>query len=78
MTSAREVIGRFLTDEECEPFLFADAILSALHEAGFAVVPVEPTQRILDAWCEGNALSAGEDGAKADWAAMLQAAKEEG
>ena len=49
--SARDVIAK-IDALEGIPFGYsaADAILSALRSAGFAVVPVEPTLEMIAAW----------------------------
>jgi hypothetical protein len=54
----------------------SDAIIAALHAAGFAVVPVEPTMDMLvagtEAWLVVRAM---EDRAEQIWGAMIAAAK---
>ena len=50
---AREVIrerfGLTLLNSDTDPFEFADDLLSSLREAGYAVVPVEPTEKMIAA-----------------------------
>lgn len=52
MTS-KEVIDKAmqecLNNDFCMAESFTNEVLHALHEAGYAIVPIEPTARILDA-----------------------------
>ena len=79
MTRARTVIAEWLRDELCDMQAEnVNQLISALESAGFAIVPVEPTERIAEAVLE--------DGWGADetyyndfkrwYRAMLSAAKE--
>jgi len=82
--SAREIIAREVsagcntvdwergrTDSED----VADAILSALRSAGFAVVPVEPTLEMIAAW--DRVARPGLHAFEARYKAMLKAAQED-
>ena len=57
----------------------ADAILSALRSAGFAVVPVEPTEGMVDAYymLTGHDQLADAISAKSAWSTFLKAAQED-
>jgi hypothetical protein len=56
----------------------ADAILSALHSAGFAVVPVEPTEGMYLATCDAwEYHGSGFDQFKREYQALLKAAQED-
>lgn len=53
MTKARDVIARIVGDEiagDLPASTLADEVLAALTEAGFAVVPREPTDAMIKAW----------------------------
>ena len=74
--SARDVIAK-IDALEGIPFGYsaADAILSALRSAGWAVVPVEPTEGMLKAgygWPSGVPTLD-----RRAWSAMLKAAQED-
>jgi hypothetical protein len=81
--SEREVIARAVLNNFARAYMSArddaDAILAALDAAGLAVVPVEPTEAMIDAahraWTPG--VNYGEAHA-IRWHAMLAAAAKEG
>jgi hypothetical protein len=64
-------------DPEYDDGVDADTILSALHAAGFAVVPVEPTEKMLDKGMLSLWNTEADEVAKA-YRAMIAAAKETG
>lgn len=84
MNGLREVVARAIANAdlgrnwEASTLSFADAALSAIRAAGFAVVPVEPTEAMLKAG--GNAYygeGPGDTQAECIYAAMLTAALSE-
>lgn len=83
MDSLRDTIARALgearTSEPWDQDAYADAALSAIKAAGFAVVPVEPTE----AMAKASAIrTKNPDGSRTTtwgisvWSAMIQAAQE--
>jgi hypothetical protein len=82
--SARHVISGaiFVSPDPPDIPAMTDAILSALHAAGFAVVPVEPTEAMLDAGEEDEQgwrrMPYPRVRLKLHWEAMIAAAKETG
>jgi hypothetical protein len=54
----------------------ADAALAALRDAGFAIVPKEPSEAMVEAHiesCAGQCDEAGPESVRAAWEAMLSA-----
>ena len=82
MDSAREVVARAIRPgmhEDTATAAFAQAALTAIAKAGWVVVPVTPTETMLEAGA--NRWDAHDPGAginyaneRATWAAMLAAA----
>ncbi len=83
MDDLREVIARGISEAkggEAYPFLAkADAALAAIKQAGFVVVPAEPTEAMVEAYYElcdlGGDLTAPDEGCKVRRAyrAMIEA-----
>lgn len=69
MTTARDVLAAALNAEILEGEYGADACLKVLREAGYVVVPIEPTAEMLQA-----AYNTGVLGYKLVYPAMIKAA----
>lgn len=82
---AREVLEKYLDDITSGPGMhtvasLAEGAIYALANAGFPIVPIEPSEKMIEAY---DKVAVEENGAHASlnntaYAAMLQAAKEEG
>ena len=81
--SARDVIANNLTFYgdmvPADLYRQTDAILSALRSAGFAVVPVEPTEGMVDAYymLTGHDQLTDAISAESAWSTFLKAAQED-
>jgi hypothetical protein len=81
--SARDVIAKWSASnadraQDIPDYDTADAILSALRSAGWAVVPVEPTEGMYLATCDAwEYHGSGFDQFKREYQALLKAAQED-
>lgn len=88
MKAAREVIANFLYEDHIEydendALKFADSLIGDLRDAGFVLVPIEPSEKMIEAAAKAYALwdrdSNWRDVHGDIYTAMLQASlKEEG
>lgn len=84
MKAAREVIANFLYEDHIEydendALKFADSLIGDLRDAGFVLVPIEPSEKMIEAGDGGCCTQHGcECDPKRIYIEMLSAAKDDG